>query len=117
MALSDNQQTWLYNAVGNCWAESDRLGSPVDLGTAMARIYHWLESLPEGDRTGVLSNAIQSVNAQVFYDQDDEVQDPSPSYSNALTQQSKDALEQLTQVKNELAEVKALLVALATPQA
>lgn len=112
MALSDAQQTWLYNAVGNCWAESDRLGNPVDLGTAMARLYHWLESLPEGGATGVLSNAIQSVNAQVFYDQDDAVQDPSPSYSNALTQQSKDTLEQLDQVKTELADVKALLVQL-----
>jgi hypothetical protein len=116
MALSDQQQLWLYNAVGDCWSESDRLGTPVSLGKAVARIHHWLETAPVADRTGLLSNAIQSTNAQVFYDQDGDVQDPTPSYSPALTQQTKDTRAELQVVKTQLDEVKAMLAQLLASQ-
>jgi hypothetical protein len=87
MALSDNEQKWLYEAIGECWSESGRLGTPVSLGKAMARVHHWLSCLPEADRTGALANAILSTNGQVFYDQDADPATPadtSPTYGPSI---------------------------------
>jgi hypothetical protein len=71
-ALTPAQQTQMYVAMGNCWAESGRLGDQVDLGTAVARIHHWLRTQPEanGSSYGVLANAIISDYRQTFWESD-----------------------------------------------